>query len=58
METDTTTATDIGAIKKRRLNMHISSDWHTASIRMAGRIFRDYRQRVTVASLRKCTRSA
>jgi hypothetical protein len=43
----------IGEIKKKRLKAHVSSDWHTASIRLAGRIFGDYQQRV--ARLRSCT---
>lgn len=31
-------------IEKRRLRSHISSDWHTSSIRLAGRIFGDYQR--------------
>jgi hypothetical protein len=44
----------IGEIKKKRLKAHISSDWHTSSIRLAGRIFGDYQRRV--ANSRNCTR--
>lgn len=35
-------------IEKRRLRSHISSDWHTSSIRLAGRIFGDYQRRMAV----------
>lgn len=35
-------------IARRRLRSHISSDWHTSSIRLAGRIFGDYQRRMAV----------
>ncbi|KAJ7755138.1 hypothetical protein B0H16DRAFT_1541173 [Mycena metata] len=37
---DLFTATMIpGVVKRRKLTSHISADWHTSSIRLAGRIF-------------------
>jgi hypothetical protein len=44
----------IGEMEYRRLRAHISSDWHTASIRLAGRIFGDYQRKMAV--LNNCTR--
>lgn len=38
----------MGEIEKRRLRSHISSDWHTLSIRLAGQIFGDYQRRMVV----------
>ena len=35
-------------IARRRLRSHVSSDWHTSSIRLAGRIFGDYQRRMAV----------
>jgi len=38
----------MGEIAKRQLRSHISLDWHTLSIRLAGRIFGDYQHRMVV----------
>ncbi|KAF8961799.1 hypothetical protein BDZ97DRAFT_1663650, partial [Flammula alnicola] len=40
--------------QKQRLKSHISSDWHTSSIRLAGRIFGDFQKRMAV--LNECPR--
>ncbi|KAF8191175.1 hypothetical protein BJ912DRAFT_849617 [Pholiota molesta] len=42
------------AIQKLRIKSHISADWHTSSIRLAGRIFGDFQKRVAV--LNDCPR--
>ncbi|KJA25058.1 hypothetical protein HYPSUDRAFT_65013 [Hypholoma sublateritium FD-334 SS-4] len=34
--------------QKQRLKSHISSDWHTAAVRLAGGIFRDFQTRMAV----------
>ena len=44
----------IGEMEYRRLRSHLSSDWHMASIRLAGRIFGDYQRKM--AALNNCTR--
>ena len=35
-------------VLRRRIISHISSKWHSKSIRLAGRIFRDYQKRMAV----------
>ena len=35
-------------VLRRRIISHISSEWHSKSIRLAGRIFRDYQKRMAV----------
>ena len=37
---------DIGFIQKRRLTSNVAADWHTSSIRLAGRIFGDFQKRM------------
>jgi hypothetical protein len=37
---------NIKDITLKRIKTHISSDWHTAAIRLAGRIFGDYQKRM------------
>jgi len=37
---------DINFIQKRRLISHLAADWHTMSIRLAGRIFGDFQKRM------------
>ena len=37
---------DMNKITLLRLKAHISSDWHTSSIRLAGCIFGDYQRRM------------
>jgi hypothetical protein len=39
---------DITFIQRRRLISHLSADWHTSSIRLAGRIFGDFQKRMAV----------
>jgi hypothetical protein len=39
---------NITFIQKRRLISHLSADWHTSSIRLAGRIFGDFQTRMAV----------
>lgn len=38
----------MGEIARRRLKLHMSSDWHTLSIQLAGQIFGDYQQKMAV----------
>jgi hypothetical protein len=38
----------INPIQKRRLVSHLAADWHTSSIRLAGRIFGDFQKRMAV----------
>jgi hypothetical protein len=38
----------INSTQKRRLISHLSADWHTSSIRLAGRIFGDFQKRMAV----------
>ena len=40
--------------QKLRLKSHISSDWHTSCIRLAGRIFGDFQKRMAV--INECPR--
>ena len=39
---------NINPIQKRRLIAHLSTDWHTLSIRLAGRIFGDFQKHMAV----------
>ena len=39
---------NINLIQKRCLISHLSADWHTSSIRLAGRIFGDFQKRMAV----------
>lgn len=36
----------ISAVAKRKLEAHVAAEWHTTSIRLAGRIFGDYQRRM------------
>jgi len=38
----------MNAVETKRLMYHIASDWHTSSIRLAGRIFGDFQRRMAV----------
>ena len=38
----------MNAVETKRLRHHIASDWHTSSIRLAGRIFGDFQRRMAV----------
>ncbi|KDR65825.1 hypothetical protein GALMADRAFT_15977, partial [Galerina marginata CBS 339.88] len=44
------TDSNIGSILKRRLKSHLASDWHTTSIRLAGRIFGDFQKRMAATN--------
>lgn len=44
--------TGISEMEAKRLKYHLSSDWHTSSVRLAGRIFGDFQRRMAV--LNKC----
>jgi hypothetical protein len=37
---------NVGFIQKRRLTSNVAVDWHTSSIRLAGRIFGDFQKRM------------
>jgi len=39
---------NINPVQKRRLVSHLAVDWHTSSIRLAGRIFGDFQKRMAV----------
>jgi hypothetical protein len=39
---------NINPIQRQRLISHLASDWHTSSIRLAGRIFGDFQKRMAV----------
>ena len=38
----------LDSVTLMRLKTHLSSDWHTSSIRLAGRIFGDYQKRMAI----------
>ena len=39
---------NINPIQKRRLISHLAADWHSSSIRLAGRIFGDFQKRMAI----------
>ena len=41
----------LNKITLARLKSHISADWHTSSIRLAGRIFGDYQKRMAIINI-------